>query len=388
MTLEELTTPMTRAEVEAAIYAALAGRGARTTGWKPGSVVRTIIVGVAIVLSALSTLISLLARMGFLELAEGDWLTLVAFYVYGVTRDEGSFATGVVTLNNGAGGVYSGGAGELTFVNSTSGKTYRNTEAYSIAALETGVAVPVQAVELGIGSNAAATEIDGFESGALAGVTVTNALAIVGTDREEDPALRERCHEKTGTLSPNGPSDAYSFVAKGAKRADGTAIGVTRTRTAADGMGGVTLYVADADGPLGAGDVDVLQALIEESVAPLAITPTVVEATAVPFDVTYELWLRDVAGLTTLAVEELVEARLEAWTAVQPIGGHRKTGETQGRLYVDAIEAVIGSARPSSETIDVVVTVPAAALDLDPDEVAVLNTISGTVHLSTGGVIG
>lgn len=387
MTLDELTTPMTRAEVEAAIYAAIAARGARTTGWKPGSVVRTIIVGASIVIAGLSQLQSQIARMGFLELAEGDWLTLVAHYVYGVDRDEGTFATGEVTLNNGAGGVYSGGAGDLLFVNSTSGKTYRNTAAYSIGALETGVVVPVQAVELGTESNAAATEIDGFESGALAGVTVTNATAITGTDREEDPALRVRCYEKTGTLSPNGPSDAYSFVAKGATRPDGSSIGVTRTRTVADGEGGVTLYVADSDGALLAGDVDILQELIETTVAPLAVTPTVVEATGVPMAITYELWLRDVSGLTVPAAQELVEAALEAWAAVQPIGGHKKVGETQGRLYVDAIEAVIGSVR-SSETIDVEVTVPAAAFDLDPDEVAVLTDITGTVHLISGGLIG
>lgn len=387
MTLDELITPLTRAEVEAAIYAAIAARGARTTGWKSGSVVRTMIVGASIVLSGLSQLQAQLARMGFLELSEGDWLTLVAHYVYGVERDEGSFATGTLTLDNTAGGVYSGAAGDLAFVNSTTGKTYRNTAAYSIGALETGVAVAVQAVELGTDSNAAATEIDGFESSPLAGVTVTNAAAIVGTDREEDPPLRVRCYEKTGTLSPNGPSDAYSFVAKGAVRADGSSIGVTRTRTLADGMGGVTLYVADGDGALEAGDVAVLQELIETTVAPLAVTPTVVEATGVPLAITYELWLRDVSGLTTASAEALVAAQLLAWAAVQPIGGHRKEGETQGRLYVDAIEAVIGGARPN-ETVDVVVTLPAAAFDLDVDEVATLGTITATIHLIAGGLIG
>lgn len=387
-TLAELTTPLTRAEVETSIYAAIAARGAKTTNWKPGGVVRTIIVGTALVLSALSSLISQLARMGFLELSEGDWLTLVALYVYGVVRDEGSFATGTVTLNNAGGGIYSGLAGDLVFLNSTSGKTYRNTEPYAVAALETGVEVAVQAVEIGTDSNAAAGEIDDFESSPLPGVTVTNALAIVGTDRQEDPAVREDCAERTGALSPNGPADAYSYRAKKAVRADGSSIGVTRTRTVADGMGGVTLYVADADGSLVAGDVDILQALIESSVAPLAVTPTVVEASPVVFDITYELWLRDVSGFTTSTVEELVEERLFAWAAVQPIGGHRKTGETQGRLYVDAIESVIGGTRPTTETIDVEVTVPAAALDLAPDEVAVIGLITGTVHLSTGGVIG
>lgn len=382
-TLTELTTPLTRAEIEASIYAAVAARGAKTTGWKPGAVVRTIIVGVAIVLSGLSRLLSELAKMGFLELAEEEWLTLVALYVYGVTRDEGSFATGTVTLDNTAGGSYSGVAGDLLFVNSSSGKTYRNTAAYSVAPLETGVSVAVQAVELGTDSNAAATEIDGFASSPLTGVTVSNALAITGTDREEDPSLRTRCYEKTGTLSPNGPRDAYSFIAKAALRPDGTSIGVTRTRTIADGEGGVTLYVADADGPLAGGDVTIIQDAIESTVAPLAVTPTVTNATAVTIAVTYELWASDVSGFTAAEIEAQVLARLQAWAALQPIGGHRKTGVTQGRVYLEAIEAVIGAVR-GDETVDLAVTLPAANVDLDADEVPALGAVTATVHVSAG----
>ena len=56
--LAELTTPLTADEVEAALYAALAARGAKTTAWKPGAVVRTIIAGVAIVLAAFSSLVA------------------------------------------------------------------------------------------------------------------------------------------------------------------------------------------------------------------------------------------------------------------------------------------------------------------------------------------
>lgn len=386
-TLDELVKPLTRAEVEASIYAAIAARGGRTTGWKPGAAVRTIIVGVSIVLSSLSQLQAQLARLGFLELSEKDWLTLVAKYVYGVTRDEGSFATGTVTLDNAGGGIYSGVAGDLLFLNSTTGKTYRNTEAFSIGSLETGVVVAIQAVEIGTASNAAAGEIDDWGSSPLAGVSVSNAAAVQGTDREEDPALRARCFEKTGTLSPNGPRDAYHFVAKTTKRANGTSIGVTRARTAADGMGGVTLYVASAGGGVAPSDVALIQAAIETQVAPHCVTPVVVSASGVTQAITYELWVRDVAGLTESDVRDAVQEALEDWIAVQPIGGHRKTGETQGRIYVEAIEVVVGAVR-GSETIDLVVTLPAGNVDLDIDEVLTLGAITGTVHLVAGGVLG
>lgn len=383
MTLTELTTPLTRAQIEAAIYAALAARGAKTSSWKPGSVVRAIIVGVALVLYALSLLQAQLARAGFLELSKGDWLTLVALYVYGVTRDAGAFATGTVTCNNAGGGVYSGAAGDLIFRNASTGKTYRNTAAFSILALQTGVSVSVEAIELGTESNAAAGEITEFET-PLLGVSCTNAAALVGRDVEEDPALRTRCLERTGALSPNGPRDAYAFKAKGTTRADGSSIGVTRTRSIADGQGGVTLYVADADGVVAGGDVTLIQTAIESFVAPLAVTPTVVSATAVTVPVTYQWWLRDSSGLTEAEAEAEVLDRLAAWFAAQPIGGHVKVGST-GKLYVDAIEAVIAGTRPD-ETVDVSVTLPAAAVDLTVSQVALLGTVTPTVTLVSGGV--
>ena len=133
-TLAELVTPLTREQVEDSIYAAIAARGTSTTTWKPGGVARTIITAVSIVLAAFSSLQAMIANSGFLDLAEQDWLTLLARYVYGVTRDPGSFATGNITANNTGGGVYSGDAGDLIAVNTTTGKSYRNTAAFSIGA--------------------------------------------------------------------------------------------------------------------------------------------------------------------------------------------------------------------------------------------------------------
>src|SRR5690606_22967724 len=134
-TLEELTTPLTREEIEEAIYSTLAAKGVRTTSWKSGGVARTIITGTSIVLSAFSRLQALIAKGGFLDIAEDEWLTLVARHVYGVERIEGTFASGEVTLTNTGGGVFAGDAGDLVFSCSSGpaeGKTYRNTAAYSL----------------------------------------------------------------------------------------------------------------------------------------------------------------------------------------------------------------------------------------------------------------
>src|SRR5262249_16618862 len=144
--------------------------------------------------------------------------------------EEGSFATGSITASNSTGFSYSGGAGDLVVLDSVTQKTYRNTAPFSIGSMATGVVIPIQAVELGTGSNAAAGDIDTLVT-VLAGVTITNPAALVGADPEDDVALALRCKEKTGTLSPNGPRDAYAYFARSATRADGSAIGVTRVAT-------------------------------------------------------------------------------------------------------------------------------------------------------------
>src|SRR5687767_5936032 len=106
ITIESLTTPVTKDEAKEAIYEALATVGVNTTTWKPGAVVRTLVAIVAILFAACTNLIAEIAKSGFLELTSGSWLTLVARYVYGVTRLEATFGTGTLTLINSGGGVY------------------------------------------------------------------------------------------------------------------------------------------------------------------------------------------------------------------------------------------------------------------------------------------
>lgn len=390
-TLAELTRPLTSAEVRDAIYAALAARGASTTTWKPGAVVRTIIAGVALVIAALSRLQADIAKSGFLELSTGAWLTLVARYVYGVERDTGSFATGEVVLDNTGGGVHAGDPGDL-IVRTADGKTYRNTAAFAIGALETGVVVPVQAVELGSAGSTGPGTIVLFET-TLLGVAVTNPTALVGQDPEEDEGLRERCRAKLGTLSPAGPRDAYSFVAKSARRSDGSSIGVTRVRTIADGIGGVDVYVAtgtgDVTGDAGDPDTDlgVIAAAIYEDVEPLGITARVHSATPVAISPTYELWVHDTSSYTNTQIQDLVKERLAEWLATQPIGGRKLAPSDPGRVYLSAIEAIIATTLPGRE-VRVALTAPAADVELAADEAPVLGTVTVTaIHQVSGDII-
>ena len=177
---------------------------------------RTIIAALAIILAAFSELQAAIAKGGFLDLAEGAWLTLLARYTYGVERDPGSFAAGPVLVTNSTGNIYSGDPGDLVFLNSATSKTYRNTEAFTIGALATNVSIAVEAIELGIASTSLAGDINQLVT-PLLGVAVANPSALVGADEETDALLRERCRLSLGALSPNGPRDAYAYFARSAR---------------------------------------------------------------------------------------------------------------------------------------------------------------------------
>lgn len=385
----DLTKPATRAEVQASIYRALAILGVNTTAWSSGAVVRTMVVAASAMLSALSSLQAQIAQSGFLDLATGDWLTLVARYVYGVKREDATFASGVVTLTNSGGGIYVIDPGDLIVAkpvtgDPNSGKTYRNTTAFVLGAGATLTGIPISAVEAGAASTAAAGEITVLVT-SLLNVTCTNPAALVGLDVESDAALRLKCSEKLGALSPMGPWDAYAYAARNAHRSTGEPCGVTRTRTLKDGYGNVTLVVASATGPvtgtlgddttdLGAIDNDV-----QTLAAPLAVTATTESATVVLTDVTYELWAYNTSGQSNTQIADAVEAKLVEFTAAQPIGGNTLLpADTTGYVWADAIKAAIASVLP--QIFHVVVTLPAGDVALTNRQVMTLGTVTPTIH--------
>ncbi len=391
-TLDVLLTPMTVDEAHEAIYTAIAARGVRTTSWKSGAVVRSMIASFAVVLSGLSHMQAQLAKMGFIEHAEGEWLTKVAYYVYGVDRDLGSFAAGTFTFDNASGAVYSGSPGDLIVSSSVTGKEYRNTAAYTIGALATGVEIDFEAVELGSASSAGAGDVDTMVT-ALTGVTVTNATAIVGTDEEDDATLRLRCREKLGALSPNGPADAYAYFARSARKDDGTSAGVTRVRVIPDGTGTVDVYIATASGAVTGTIGDTSTALgavddaIQRNVVPLCVTANIASVSTVVVPVTYEIWVRSTIGLTDEQVETTIQTALETFFATHPIGGEIIL-PAGGKLYVDALRAAIADALPPRSLVKLSITLPAADVSLAEDEVATLGTLTATaVHTVTGEVV-
>ena len=381
--LDSLTTPLTALEVRTAIYATIEARGTSTTAWAPGAVVRTMIAGVAIVLAAMSSLIELVARSGFLSLSEGDWLTVVAREIYATERIGATFATGTVTISNASGNVYSIAIGDLILLATVPGKTFRNTAIVNVGSAEVGVQVPVQAVEQGSASTAAAGQINALVTVFL-GLSVTNAAAITGADAESDVDLTARAQEQVGSLSPNGPLDAYNFFAKGALRAtDASAIGVTRVRATPDGAGGVAVLVATAVGGItgtqsdATTDLGAVHLAVETNAVPLGITLTTTSATTLVVAVTATLWIDERLADSDAAVTARVLAKLTALMATMPIGGV-VVAPAAGTLYIQAIEAAMSAAVVGS-LVDLELASPAADTALATTSAVVMGALTLTI---------
>lgn len=383
--LSDLTTPLTVAEIKTAIYDTIAAEGVATTSWKPGAVARTIIAGVSIVLAAMSSLIALIARSGFLSESEGGWLTITAREIYDTERSEGTFASGTVEADNATGSVYNVNAGDLVLLNTTTGATYRNTANITIGSMATGVEIAVVAEQLGSDGTAQVGEIDDLVT-PLLGVTVSNPAAIVGTDEQSDTSLRTAAQERSGALSPNGPSDAYSYFAKAAVRAaDGTNVGVTRVKVTPDGSGGVTVLVATATGGVtgtqgnAATDLGAVYAEVEANAVPLGVTLTTTSATALSVAVTATLWVRETYSLTDTQIGDAVEDALTLLMSEMPIGGD-VISPAVGKVYRAAIQACISDTIGYANLVNMTLAAPASDVEPTASEAPVVGTVTLTIN--------
>lgn len=379
LSIDDLTTPMSVDDVRQSIYSIIALTGVDVTNWKPGAIVRTIISAVAIVIAAMSNISALSTKSGFLALSSGDWLTLVAHYVYGVDRILASTASGTLTLTNTSGGVYVVAAGDLIVSSSSTGKLYHNTAGFTLNAVSS-LTIAITALEPGSASTAFIGEIDTLQT-SLTGVTCSNPVALVGTDDEDDAALRARCSEKLGSLSPFGPSDAYAFAARSALRLDGTPVGITRVRTTKDTAGNVDVYVATPSGAVSgtvtdtSSDLGAVNDAIQKNAAPLGITANVHTAVPVTIPITYELWMYNTSGLSEAQITSQIASKLAALFANEALGGD-VINVLPGKLYQDTIEFAISSAVPG--IFRVVLSAPASDVSLNVSDVTILGAITVT----------
>lgn len=382
LTLEQLTTPLTVDEVRTSVYSVLETIGVSATGWKPGAVARTMVTAISVLGAAFSEIMVGLNKSRFLELAEEGWAEQVGHYDYGTDRNDATFAAGEVTLTNIAGGSYSYTPYDVTFINSSTGKTYRNTESFTLApgtpSVPTTATFAVQATEVGIASNALPGAIDELET-ALTGVSVTNDDAVLGLDQESLTPYKARCLAQPDTNSTGGMAGSYLYWAMRATRPDGTSLGINRVKVVSNSTtGAVTVYCATADPVVPSGDLVILDDLFQTYVLPIPATLTVLSAAAYAQNLTYTVWAYKTAALTTDSLRTLIDANLATFQTELPIGGHVYGGSPTGEVPLNSIEAAIQDTRP--EIFKVEVTTPSADVSLAFNQALAWNTVTSTIN--------
>ena len=389
LSLASLLLQQTKAAIYAKALSIATTIGLPVTSWLPGDPTRSLFYLESEILESLEEIVVGFIQSGFLDYAAqpnadgttNPWLAIIAKQVFNVDVPDAIYATTTLTLTNSGGGNCNEDAGDLTFQNSTTGATYHSTSAVTLTAVGTPGAtatVDVIADVAGSAGSAGATDIDTIVTGLL-GVTCSNPVAAIGVDAQDPSTTVTQCRNKLGSLSPNGPGAAYSYVALNSEL---TGIQtVTRARTYPDSeTGDVTIYIAGPSGAVSGGDVTAVQNAIQEWATPLCITPTVVSANNVTIAVTYTLWLYKSVNRNESQVTSDVLTALEAFFEERPIGGDIVPPDTTGNLYASMIATVIGSVYPT-KTFRVAVSLPAGDTALGNGDVAALGAITPTVTL-------
>lgn len=346
--IDQLFQPLTSDQVFETLLTTIETYGVPARSWRKGGALRTILRAVAFVIATFLVILSDAIKGTFLDSATGRWLSLLATYVYGVTRLEATFANGTIRFDNTGGGAYSKAIGEARVYNPATNKSYTNTEAFTIAPLETNVLVAFQAVEAGAASSSAAATITEIETTML-GVQCTNPDAIVGSDAERDPELRQACRDSIAAISPNGARAAHAFFARRAKRLDGQNVNINRVTVVKDSSNGVVkMWVASPSGAPVGSDVAAVQEMVDAKCVPSGQRADVFAAVPVSLAFSATIFARKDAGLTAEAIKESALAALVELQRNYPIGGMRKSPVADSYLFSDKVAGAIVGAAPEA----------------------------------------
>ncbi len=394
-TVAQLTTAPTADVIFAQMIQGLVNLGIPADKWRKGGVGRSILYVVATSFAALAGLITLFASSAFLDTATGDWLTLLAAKVYGVTRIVATYASGSINASNTGGGNYTWTPGQLVVQDAVTLQLYANTTTITLNAGQLNVPIPIQALIQGTVGNANPGEIQTLVTSAP-GVAITNPLAVVGIDAQTDPALRSVCQAKLAALSIAGPRGAYAYAILTAINSGGAPVAVNRwSISPSSSTGTVTIYLASPSGAAAAGDVSAVQNNVEAIARPDSVTVTEASAVVVTFAPALTVWVRGtlgpgvptggqtvtLAGIDAGAIAALVATALTANASAYPIGGVNKPPLTQGYLYDETIRAWAQSAHPAIFAVDSAVQTD---FPINPNQVAALAATINVRLVATG----
>lgn len=385
ISIQDLLVPVSATQARANAVTALVTMGIRADLWRVGGSLSTMLTVVTAAYANFTVLFAQAIASGFLTTASGGWLTLLAYYVYGVTRPVATFASGSLTLTNTGGGVYNYAPGAATFLDSTSGQTYTNQTAIALGALSAQT-ITIQCVTAGAVGNAAPGEVDTLVT-VMTDVTCGNASAIAGSDALSDPGLVALCLAKLGALSVRGPRNAYAFAISVALNAvTGAPVNINRQSISRSShTGTVTIVVASPSGAPDPNDVAGVVTSIETGVPGLSppfagvrpdcVTVNVSGASEVAYSPSLTVWAEAQPGLSAASLAAQVAAELVTYIEEFPVGG--VTTDAGNGLWATGVNSAVGGVSDAIYAVE-----GATNLALIDGEVAT-DSITVTVRLVT-----
>lgn len=330
-----LGLPATAGAVLRGLLTSAIAEGIKVTAWVRGSPTRAVYRSMSDFGKTLIDAIGSIADQGILEASFGAALRVLAKQVYGVEDPGATFATTDLLIDNPFGGEYPYSPDNpLVLTSSVTKKIYVSQGTGTIVGLTNGQVLSVQAQEAGSASTALAGQIDEWVS-AVDGLVINQPQAAIGEDGMSDTDLKTACTSRVGfvptesTIGAGGAAGAYESVARagpdgkgGVPREDGTRIAVTRVRVLPDGSGGVTVYVADEDGPITGGDLLLVESAIVAYSTPIGVPVSVQNAAALALSCTLTVWI----GASTTASDDDVKGAITlaliTYARAVPIGGY------------------------------------------------------------------
>lgn len=365
LTVAQLLAPPTPRQARASVLDKLSDVGFPVTSWQSGSIARTLIEMVALMVADSALTIQRITRNRFNEEATGDWLTLLSSSFFDNTRGKSVRARLKITVSNATAGSISLNEGQV-LLKDYIGNVYSNA-GNTAAPAHGSVDVTFEAQQPG----ASARGVQLVFVTPLAGCTITAAALIRrGVDEESDAKLRARNRAKWATLAYGAPADAY---VNWALTADGSITRVYVQDNNPRGNGSVNVYIAGNDDPLTDSSNEALaaQAYIDAR-APIGSHVLVRGATLLDVAVNGTLYVD--TGYDKDIVLTTVKNALDTMMDTVPIGGvlgklpiasvYRTIMMTPGVVNVDltAMVTALGSTAPKDIDLDET-EVPAAVTD-------------------------
>jgi hypothetical protein len=255
--------------------------------------------------------------------ASGGYLQISAVYTYGIpaTLLSATFGTGYVTLTNAGGAIYTQAAGSVTVSNTATASQYTNTTGFTLGAFSS-ITIPVQCTISGSAGNSSPGTVTNMVT-SLSGVTVTNALAIIGLNAPTDAQVLAMCLASLAIRSVRGPRNAYSYAISLATNAvTGNPVNINRSTVTADHSGNVSILLASPAGAPDPNDVIGVQTSVQANVVPTGVTATSIAATAVSYAPTISPTVIAPANVSPVTIQAAIANAIANYISyVFPVGG-------------------------------------------------------------------